>query len=409
MTGAGPARGFRRFGRAPRGASRLALLAGVALVSAALAIPPAIRPAIAPALPPAIAPAAAPGPVPAIPPAATPPAVPGPTPPGMLATDWSFPHPDATFQMTAPIAVRAHHFMPYTYEIVPTHLRHDHWVRMVRLLASAPRVIHHAVVYIRRPGSPWLKDAPIGRPFNAKSLKRERDRRDAEWTDNPLLLVAGPGTQPLRFPHGMGIYLPAGADLVFQFHFMPGGHTASELGGVQLVFTRGRPRRRVLTLQLTNDTFAIPPHAADYRVEVHGFMPHGATVLGFYPHMHLRGRRFEYNWVHRNGKVRRLLDIRWRFFHEMNYFLRRPFWMPRGAELQAVGWYNNSAGNPLNPNPNITVRWGDQATSEMMVGFFFVAVPLKMSKWDFFLPPGSHPPRSTVPTPLPFPHPPPGH
>ncbi|MGH9534652.1 MAG: hypothetical protein ACRD2E_07315 [Terriglobales bacterium] len=302
-----------------------------------------------------------------------------------------------------PIPVVARGMMPYTYEIVPTHLRRDHWVRMARLWASRPELIHHAVVYIRRQGSPWLQGAPIARPFTANSLPRLRDRRDAEWTTSPLLLVAGPGTQPLRFPPGMGILLPAGADLVFQLHFMPDGHAAHERVGVQLVFTRRPARLRVLTLQLTQDRFAIPPRASDYRVEVHGYMPHGALLLGFYPHMHLRGRRFVYNWVHADGRVQRLLDIRWRFYHELNYFLRRPIWMRRGSELQAVGWYNNSASNPLNPNPNLTVRWGDQSTAEMMIGFFFVAVPPKMSKWDFFLPPGAHPPQGIRPTPLPLP------
>lgn len=308
-------------------------------------------------------------------------------------------------RLTAPIAVPAHGMMPYTYEIVPTHFRWPHWARVVRLTASRPELIHHAVVYIRRLGSPWLQGAPVGPPFTAHSLRRERDRRDAEWTDSPLLLVAGRGTQPLRFPPGMGIYIPAGADLVFQLHLMPDGHAAAERAAVEMVFTRQPARQRVLILQLTNDRFAIPPHAADYRVEVHGFLPHAAVLLGFFPHMHLRGRRFAYNWVLPGGRVRRLLSVRWRFAHQLNYFLRQPLALPRGAELQALAWYNNSASNPLNPDPNATVRWSQQDSGEMMIGFFFVAVPPAMSKWDFFLPPGAHPPRAPVPTPLPTPHP----
>ncbi|MGH9525223.1 MAG: hypothetical protein ACRD2F_00995, partial [Terriglobales bacterium] len=321
----------------------------------------------------------------------------------MLPTDWRFPAPSATVRMPVPVPVAARGMMPYTYEIVPTHFRRPHWARMVRLLAARPRLIHHAVVYIRRPGSPWLAGAPVGRPFTAHSLRRERDRRDAEWTDSPLLLVDGPGTQPLRFPASMGIYIPAHADLVFQLHLMPDGAPATERVRVEMVFTRHPARRRVLILQLTQDRFAIPPHAADYRVEVHGFLPHAALLLGFFPHMHLRGRRFVYNWVHRDGQVQRLLAVRWRFDRQLNYFLRRPIPLARGAELQAIAWYNNSASNPLNPDPNVTVRWGDQDTGEMMIGFFFVAVPPRMTKWDFFLPPGAHPPRGIMPMPLPLP------
>jgi len=39
----------------------------------------------------------------------------------------------------------------------------------------------------------------------------------------------------------------------------------------------------------------IPPGVPDFRVEVHGSMPNDALLLSFFPHMHLRGSRFEYN------------------------------------------------------------------------------------------------------------------
>jgi hypothetical protein len=32
--------------------------------------------------------------------------------------------------------------------------------------------------------------------------------------------------------------------------------------------------------------------------------------------------------------------------------------------------YDNSAGNPNNPDPTKPVRWGDQTWEEMMIGFF---------------------------------------
>jgi len=45
----------------------------------------------------------------------------------------------------------------------------------------------------------------------------------------------------------------------------------------------------VLTLQLTNDHFVIPPGTPDYRVEARGTLPNGATLFSlFFPHMHPR-------------------------------------------------------------------------------------------------------------------------
>src|SRR5580704_7714006 len=43
----------------------------------------------------------------------------------------------------------------YQYFVVPTGFRGDRWVQAVEALPSAPAVVHHAVVYIREPGSTW--------------------------------------------------------------------------------------------------------------------------------------------------------------------------------------------------------------------------------------------------------------
>jgi hypothetical protein len=49
-----------------------------------------------------------------------------------------------------------------------------------------------------------------------------------------------------------------------------------------------------------------------------------------------------------------------------------------------VAWFDNSAGNPHNPDPAAAVRWGEQTYDEMMVGFFDVAVAAGMDKQRFF-------------------------
>jgi len=39
--------------------------------------------------------------------------------------------------------------------------------------------------------------------------------------------------------------------------------------------------------------------------------------------------------------------------------------------------FDNSAGNPANPDPTRTVRWGPQTSDEMLIGYleYFVPVP----------------------------------
>jgi hypothetical protein len=119
-------------------------------------------------------------------------------------------------------------------------------------------------------------------------------------------------------------------------------------------------------------------------VEAQGTLPNDATLLSFFPHMHLRGKEFDYNIVHADGKIETLLRVNYNFYWQLSYRLAEPRELKAGTELQAVGIYDNSKENPHNPDPESAVRWGDQTYDEMMVGFFDVAVPWSVDKWQYF-------------------------
>ncbi len=140
----------------------------------------------------------------------------------------------------------------------------------------------------------------------------------------------------------------------------------------------------MLTLQLTDDWFVIPPGDPDYRTEVHGTLPNDATLLSFFPHMHLRGKTFEYNIIRPGQPPETLLRVNYNFYWQLSYRLAKPLPLKAGTMLQAVAWFDNSRNNPHNPDPTVAVRWGDQTYDEMMVGFFDVAVPANVNKWQFF-------------------------
>jgi hypothetical protein len=305
-------------------------------------------------------------------------------PPRHWTKGWRIPRPDKVFKMPVPIHVPARGIVKYTYEIVHTGFKTDKWVQMVQIRPSDPKLVHHAVVFIRPPNSRWLRHAPIGVPFTALSLKNPQDRRDARWTDSPLLLVYAPGAPPDRWPDGFAKFIPRGSDLVFQVHYMPEGHPGVDQTSVGLVFAKTPVRRRVITLQLTNSSFLIPPEASNFPVEAWGTLPNNATLLDMFPHMHLRGKTFEYNIVHKNGKVQTLLLVHYDFHWQLHYKLAKPLQLKAGTKLQVIAWYDNSWNNPHNPDPNVAVRWGDYDFNEMMIGFFDIAVPPGENKFEFF-------------------------
>ncbi len=300
---------------------------------------------------------------------------------------WNIPTPDAIIRMPQSVAIPARGDVEYTYEIVPTNFAEDKWVQMSEVRPSSRASVHHAVIYIRPTNSDWLRGAPVAMPFTASSLQDENLRHQAHETKSDMLLVYAPGSSPDQWPDSMAKFVPAHSDLVFQMHYTTNGKAATDQSSVGLVFSKTRPAQRVITLQLANDhdPIPIPPNTDNYRVEVHGTLPNDCTLLSFFPHMHLRGKRFEYNIIHADKSVETLLRVTYDFYWQLSYRLAEPRFLKAGTELQAIAWYDNSRHNRHNPDANAAVTWGDQTYNEMMVGFFDIAVPAHMDKFQFFV------------------------
>jgi hypothetical protein len=300
---------------------------------------------------------------------------------------WNIAPPELVLKMPKSVKLPASGDVEYTYEIVPTNFKEGKWVQMSELRPSARDHVHHAVVYIRPPESKWLRGAPIGVPFTASTLRDPHLMHEAHATTSDLLLVYAPGSSPENWPDGMAKFIPAHSDLVFQMHYTTNGRASADQTSLGIVFAKHAPEKRVLTLQLANehDAIPIPPNTDNYRVEVHGTLPNDALLLGFFPHMHLRGKKFEYNLVHDDGMRETLLRVNYDFYWQLSYRLSEPRMLQAGTRLEAIAWYDNSKNNLHNPDPDSPVEWGDQTYNEMMVGFFDVAVPAAMDKEKFFV------------------------
>jgi hypothetical protein len=307
--------------------------------------------------------------------------------PSRWTTGWNIAPPDLILKMPARVKIPATGDIEYTYEIVPTNFAEGKWVEMSELRPSARNHVHHAVVYVRPADSSWLRGAPVGVPFTASTLHDPHLMHQAHATTSDLLVVYAPGSSPEIFPDGMAKFIPAHSDLIFQMHYTSNGHVARDQSSLGLVFSKHPPKQRVLSLQLANDhdTIPIPPNTDNYRVEVSGTLPNDALLLSFFPHMHLRGKKFEYNIVHADGSRETLLRVNYDFYWQLSYVLAEPRLLPAGTKLEAIAWYDNSKNNLHNPDPNSAVQWGDQTYNEMMVGFFDVAVPATMDKEHFFI------------------------
>ena len=83
--------------------------------------------------------------------------------------------------------------------------------------------------------------------------------------------------------------------------------------------------------------------------------------------MHLLGREIKVVAETPAGKTIPLIWIKdWDFNWQGTYQFTTPIPLPKGTFFKVDAWYDNSAGNPKNPNnPPRRVTWGEETTDEM--------------------------------------------
>ena len=298
-------------------------------------------------------------------------------PPRRWLEGWNIGAPDAVFETPGPFPIPARGAVEYQYIILPVRFTQDMWVQRVEVRPSDPAAVHHAVVYIREPGSKWLEDQPRSTMFSVPLSKG--------FTTSDILMVYTPGNSFDGWTPGMAKRIKAGSDLVLQIHYTTNGKAGDDRDRIGVVLAKEPPQKAILTLQMSNDKFVIPPGDPDYRVAVSGTLPNDALLISLFPHMHLRGKAFEYMIAGPNGSVETLLKVdHYDFNWQLNYRLATPRPLRAGTRLLWAGYFDNSANNPLNPDPSAEVRFGEQSWEEMMIGFFDVAVPAGVDKQKFF-------------------------
>jgi hypothetical protein len=218
-----------------------------------------------------------------------------------------------------------------------------------------------------------MKDAQPGVPF----IPQKGGKGGGEHGD--LLVGFAPGVVPEMMEPGQARLIKAGSDIILQMHYTANGKEATDRTRIGLVFATELPKERIYTLVAATNKFAIPAGDPNYQVESKFEFGHDARIVSFLPHMHLRGKDFEYRVKYPDGRVETLLSVpHYSFSWQLSYFPKEDLVVPAGAVIECTAHYDNSVNNPGNPDPTKVVRHGDQSWDEMMNGFFDVAIDPQM-------------------------------
>jgi hypothetical protein len=262
--------------------------------------------------------------------------------------------------LSKPFDIKATGYMPYQFDVVETELTEDKWVTAYEILPSERDVVHHVIVKVHEKGSA-ARDAGEG--------------AGGYWA----VYVPGNGSQ--KYNQGFARLLPAGSKVSFQIHYTPSGTAKKERMRMGLVFAKDTPQYEVRTVGVAHMGISIPPNAAAHVETKTQRVPFDLPIMGFMPHMHIRGAAFKYEAIDESGKSEVLLDIpRYDFNWQLNYSYKTPKLVPRGTTIKVTAIYNNSESNAANPDPGKRVKWGPQTIDEMMIGYVEYFVPLTDNK-----------------------------
>jgi peroxiredoxin/mono/diheme cytochrome c family protein len=273
-------------------------------------------------------------------------------PPRQFITGWGIEKPDAVFTMPKEFTVPASQpgGVPYQGFVVSDEFKEDTWVQAAEARPGNRAVVHHIIVYV------------------IDTTKRRQLGEDG--IGNGFLVAYAPGESPLVLPPGMAKKIPKGHKLVFQMHYTPNGTEQTDRSSVGLIYAKQPPTQEVRTRSIAQRSFAIPPGDSNYKVESKSTFQADTQLLSFFPHMHFRGKDFEYRAIYPDGKTETFLSVpRYEFGWQTTYRLGEPLKLPKGTRIECTAHFDNSANNLNNPDPKETVRWGDQTWEEMMIGF----------------------------------------
>ncbi len=304
-----------------------------------------------------------------------------------FAEGWLIGKPDVVFEVTNPVQVPAQGVIDYQYVRIPTNFTEDKYVQFAEARPSDREHTHHIIAYIRDPRSPWMKDTPVGTAFVPSRDGQGRGGNGGGGFGDFLAGYA-PGTIPELLKPGQAKLVPKGADIVFQLHYTADGKPGSDKSKVGLIFAKEPPKERVLTMAATTAKFEIPAGDPNYRVDSEMTLYADSTLTMMLPHMHLRGKDFEFTVKYPDGREEKLLEVpHYSFSWQLSYYLDKPLFLPKGTTIKCTAHYDNSANNKYNPDPTKAIRFGEQSWDEMMFGFFEVAVAPNMDPMQLMRPP----------------------
>lgn len=182
------------------------------------------------------------------------------------------------------------------------------------------------------------------------------------------------------YPEGTGMLVPAKGTIAWNLHYFPVG-TEGENDVVEVglwfypkgqqpeLVTNGESMFRVdgLDGMARGQDILIPPNSYQVLTGTH-VLQEPAVIHSYRPHLHMRGKVMTMEAIYPDGRKEVLSQVN-KYNHnwQISYIYAdevKPI-LPTGTVLQFTSVFDNTANNPINPDPNQWVVFGRRGVDEM--------------------------------------------
>ena len=277
---------------------------------------------------------------------------------------WRLGEPDLVLKAEKPFILPPEGTDTYWNFVFRLPIQETKWVKAVEIRPGDNQYVHHANILVDRAGASRQRETAPGAGFGGMEIRIESQVFDPD----SHLLFWKPGTVPSVEPEGMALRLDKGTDLVLNTHLQPSGKPQVIQPSIGLYFTDHPATKFPMLLQLENDLkLDIPPGEKDFLVTDDFTLPVDVDLMAIYPHAHYLGKDILAYATLPDGTKKTLIHIpQWNLNWQAVYHYAEPVLLPKGTTISLRYSYDNSDGNPMNPNhPPGRVKGGNRSTDEM--------------------------------------------
>jgi hypothetical protein len=263
-----------------------------------------------------------------------------------IAKEWPLGKPDLILKVPA-YDVPASGTVAWQRPFVVNPETEGHWIRASEVKPGDRQAVHHVL-------TGWMTQAP-----------KNGIASEANWKGSVGRYAVG--AEADIYDKDVGAYLPPGGAVGFQMHYTPYGKATTDHTEVGIYFADHAPKYIMREVAISDPTIDIPPGAAYHREMAYVEFPKAALVYSAFVHAHYRATASDLWIQYPDGRQKLLLSVpRYDFNWQRAYTFAEPVAAPAGSRLIAHYWYDNSKGNPHNPDSTIHVTWGEQSSQEML-------------------------------------------